>query len=841
MVSRPFGPFGPFGPFSVHIEFTPPPLDRTKQPILGCQPGDMKMRFPKKTLIDLDWQRLCEHLAERCSGEQAAERCRFLPFLEPEDAWEHLSQVDELVKGMDAGDSPPSLPAHPVDEWLLRIEHQGVVSGEALVRIASNIKLFVSIARYLDNRRDAMPKNAALVVPAEGNAALIKLANLAAELDSAFEPDGSVSDRASVELSRLRARLVSLRKRLMSRLEKLAEKESDLLQERTVSLRNDRFVLPVRADAHRRLQGIVHGTSGSGATIFVEPESAIEAGNDMTLTQEEILREEARIIAELSEAVGFEMEAVRAACRTIVDVETRIAAARLSVSLHAAVPLKGASGSLSLISARHPLLVLAGAEVIPCTVEASSGECIVVSGPNAGGKTVVLKTVGLLGLMLSAGLPIPADAASRLGMPLTVLTDIGDDQSLKENLSTFSAHLTNISRILQQGRYGTIVLLDELAAGTDPGEGAALAEAILEKLCEQEATAFTTTHFDALKTRAIEEGAFKNVAMGFDLGTMRPTFELHEGSPGSSSALEVAKRFGAPDDVIDRARKLMPDEARRLESAILALERSRTKMTEEAVALADARRQAEAIEQQKTKELKRLKEREDKFLDKEREALWQEIRTAREKIRDAEQLIKRQRRDAKVVSRTRQEVNEIQEKLDPGGPFSGRDQASLPGRAAVTGELKPGVTVFVQTFGKEGVVESEPRGKKLFVTIGRLKTQVHVNDLRVVDKGKGDPGKPQTPKLGPAPSLRREDPIQTSRNTVDLRGMMAEEAVDAADAHLDRALREDLGVAFIIHGHGTGALKGAIRTYVADSPYVAEFRPGERGEGGDGVTVVWLR
>lgn len=799
------------------------------------------MRFPKKTLIDLDWQRLCDHLAERCSGEQAAERCRCLPFLEPEEAWEHLFLVDELLRGMDAGDPPPSLPAHLVDEWLLRIEHQGVVSGEALVRIASNIKLFVSIARYLDNRRDTMPKNAALVVPAEGNAALIKLANLAAELESAFEPDGSVSDRASVALSRLRARLVSLRKRLISRLEKIADKEADLLQERNISLRNDRFVLPVRADAHRRLPGIVHGTSGSGATIFVEPESVIEAGNDMTLTQEEILREEARIIAELSEAVGFEIGAVRSACRTIVDVETRIAAARLSVELRAAVPMKGASGSLTLISARHPLLVLAGVAVIPCTVAASAGECIVVSGPNAGGKTVVLKTVGLLGLMLAAGLPIPADGASRFGMPRTVLTDIGDDQSLKENLSTFSAHMTNISRILQQGRYGAIALLDELAAGTDPGEGAALAEAILEKLCAQEATAFATTHFDALKTRALSEGSFKNVAMGFDLSTMRPTFALHEGSPGSSSALEVARRFGAPDDVVARARKLMPDEARRLESAILALERSRAKMTEEAAALSDARRQAEAIEQLKAKELKKLKAREDKFLDKEREALWREIRSAREKIRDAEQIIKRQRRDAKAVGRVRTEVNRVQEKLEPGGALSAGEKSPLPGRPAAEGELKPGMTVFVQTFGKEAVVVSEARGKKLFVTIGRLKTQVHLSDLRVVDKGKDDPGKQQPQKLGPAPTLRREDPIQTSRNTVDLRGMLAEEAVDAADAHLDRAMREDLGVAFIIHGHGTGALKGAIRTYVENSPYVAEFRPGERGEGGDGVTVVWLR
>jgi DNA mismatch repair protein MutS2 len=758
----------------------------------------------------------------------------------PGKAGAHRDLVGEFLSCMEQGDLPPSLPAVRVDEWLLRIEREGGVTGESLRYIAKNLKMYVAIARFLDNRRDRCPKNATLTVPGEGNALLVKLANLAAEIESCFEPDGTVSDRASSELSRLRARVVTIRRRLTERMERIAEREQDLLQDRAVGVKNDRFVLMVRADAHRRLTGIVHGSSSTGATIFIEPEEIIEAGNDLTLAAEEIAREEARIIASLAQAVHGELDHVTDACRVIIDVETRIAAARLSIDIGAHVPQNAASGEVELMRGRHPLLVLSGVNVVPCDVRLTAGGCTVISGPNAGGKTVVLKTIGLLGLMSAAGLPIPAAPDTRFGIPTAVLTDIGDDQSLKENLSTFSAHMTNITRILSQAKTGALVLLDELAAGTDPAEGAALAEALLEKLADKGASTLATTHFDALKTRAMDGGPFRNASVGFDVATMKPTFEFTEGMPGSSSALAVAERFGAPRDVVARARALMPSASRRLEAAIASVEDERRRIAEERRSLTDVRRQVEELEQKKMEELKKLKAREKKFIDEEAEALWTEIRKAREEVREAEKHLKRERRDAQVVSRAKKAADDAAEKLSSKGVLNREHPDGLPGKAAAEEHLTPGANVYVIPFKKEGKIASGVRGKEVFVTIGGLKTKVQLEDLRIVDEKKEKAKKPSgAPTFTPV--FRREDPISTNENTVDLRGLTADEALDATDAFLDKAQQSDLSCAFIIHGHGTGVLRDRIRTYVATSPYVADARPGEQGEGGDGVTVVWLR
>jgi DNA mismatch repair protein MutS2 len=359
----------------------------------------------------------------------------------------------------------------------------------------------------------------------------------------------------------------------------------------------------------------------------------------------------------------------------------------------------------------------------------------------------------------------------------------------------------------------------------------------LEHLSKTRATALATTHFDSLKTRALGDDAFENVSVGFDVETMKPTFELYQGTPGTSSALSVARRFGAPEQVVERARGLMSGESRNLESAIQALETERRRLLKERTDLEEARRHAEALEKKRLKEIAMLKAREEKFIDEEREALWTEIRLAREKVRDAERTVKRHRRDAKMVGKSRSAINEVAEKLGPGGELAAEPKEELPGTPAQPDDIVEGVKVFVTCFGKQGVVASEPRGKSVFVTVGSLKTKVKLDDLRVLENKEGLP-KPQN--LQSLAQTRREDPIQTSTNTLDLRGMLSEEAVEATDAFLDKAMKDDYGVAFIIHGHGTGALKTAVRSYVAESPYVADSRPGQRGEGGDGVTVIWV-
>jgi DNA mismatch repair protein MutS2 len=815
------------------------------------------MRFPEKTQKDLEWPRLLRQLAKRCTGEEAALACEQLPFLSSKDAKERLTLVQEFMVCILEGDPPPSLPAIPIGEWLVHIRGEASVSGEALRHIAKNLKLYIAIARYLENRRDVCPKNASLVIPENHDMSALGLARLASEIDSAFDPDGNIADGASPELGHLRRRTISLRKHLVSSIEKIAERESDLLQERTVTLRNDRFVIPVRADAHRRLSGIVHGASGSGATIFVEPEQVIETGNELMLAREKVIREEARILADLCAAVRDQLDDVALVNRLTIEVETRIAAARLSVDIDASVPKPAKAGVATLIGIRHPLLLLDGVNVVPNNISLDHGQSIVISGPNAGGKTVVLKTIGLLSLMLAAGLPIPVDPDSHMGIPKNVLSDIGDDQSLEKNLSTFSAHMSNIASILAASKDGCIILLDELASGTDPSEGAALAEAFLEKFNHQGATTLSTTHFDALKVRAQEGEGFVNAAVDFDIADMRPTFQLRQGTPGRSSALAVASRFGAPKEVIERARQILPGEARDLTKVIETLEEERRKLLLERQALETARQEAEKARQKSVEKLAKLRAKQSNVIDEEAKALWDSIRAARQKMRDVEKSVKR--RNVKIVdiNKARSVVNDLAEALEPGGKLSPKDKMDLPGKPAAKEQLVPGAAVYVQTFGATGTVDSAPRGGKLFVRIGNIKSSVKIEELRIVAPSKAADKKHKVKKGVPKRTTGRGRPaasntqdrvmrdsseaIKTSENTIDLRGMTSDEAIDATDAFLDNALKRNWNVVFVLHGHGTGALKSAIRTYLEESDYVDDFRPGGKNQGGDGITVVWLR
>ncbi|MDJ0766746.1 MAG: Smr/MutS family protein [Myxococcota bacterium] len=799
------------------------------------------MRCPAKTLADLEWHRLLAHLADRCTGAEAADACRTLPFLELEAAAAHLACVAEIIDCVSEGDPPPSLPIRPLEDWIDRIRSGGTATATVLLDVAANLKMFVEIYRYLDNRRDTCPKNAALVAPTDGAISAVSAARLAVEIDSTFEPDGTIADGASPALGGLRRQIVSLRKRLISRLEHIADREGDLLQERNITIRSDRFVLPVRADAHRRIPGIVHGASGSGATVFVEPEAVIEAGNALMLAREEAAREEARILRHLSDAVRDDVALVATARQTCIDVETRIATAKLALDLDAVIPKIADPGQVALIDARHPLLVLDGIDVVPTTIHCTPGKSLIISGPNAGGKTVALKTVGLISLMLAAGLPIPARADASLGVPRHVLTDIGDDQSLQSNLSTFSAHMTNISSILASAGTGSIVLLDELAAGTDPSEGAALAEAILEQLSQKGATTLTTTHFETLKARAQTESRFENAAVGFDVENMQPTFVLRLGTPGSSSALAVARRFGISDRVVDRARKILPDGMRELTAAVEALEQEQTKATLEREAFTRARQVAEDKTRSLEKKRNELKAKQSKFVDKELGDLWQHIRRSREKIRDAEKTLVRRRADKKTVSAVRSQINNIAQDIEQRQQCQDQGQETLPGTPARAKDMVPGRDVFITSVGAAGRIETPMKSGRAYVRIGNVKVQAAIEDLR--DLGVKPRARP-TPKAHlHSAGIGLEDfpsTVRTRENTVDLRGMTGDEAVTATDAFLDQALASDWPAIYILHGHGTGVLRRVVREYLLASRYVKIFRPGDREEGGDGITVAWL-
>jgi DNA mismatch repair protein MutS2 len=799
-------------------------------------------RFPAKTLTDLEWARLLFHLARRAASEEGAARCLELGFPGPDAARDRLALVGEFQSCLVAGDPPPGLAARPVSEWLARVRGDAEIPAEGLRDIAANLVLLVVLARWLESRRDACPGNARVLLapPDAPPVSPLALSRLAAEIEGCFDPDGNLADTASPKLGALRRRAVSLRQTLLAQLDSIAEREADLLRDRQITLRNDRFVLPVRADAHRRLGGIVHGTSGTGSTLFVEPEESVGLCNELMLAREEVWREEARILAELRRAVADQLPEVEWACRALVEADVRVAAARLARDLDAAVPLPAPPGTVELIDARHPLLLLEGVRVVPSRVVLEPGCCLLVSGPNAGGKTVVLKTVGLCALMLAAGLPVPAAPGSRLGFPAAVLTDIGDDQSLEGGLSTFSAHMSNLARILSAAGPGSIALLDELAAGTDPAEGAALAEALLVHLNDLGATTFATTHSDVLKSRAQELMGFANAAMGFDPERGSPTFLLRPGVPGSSSALRVAERYGIPGPVLERARELLPEGLRRLTRVVEALDAARREAELERLALAEQRQTMAAAEQRTRDELARLRQRQDRFVDEETAALHAAIRSAREKVRDAERAVRRHGSDPTVVRRVREQVGAVAASLEPGGTL-GAAAGELPGRPAEPGELTVGARVWVPSLSAEAEICAPPRGGRVEVRAGAARVRAALEGLRLLDGARSPKRKPAPRVEADPPAAPRDDVVRTSETTLDLRGRTVDEALEETEAFLDAALGTGTEAVFLLHGHGTGALRDAIRRFLDGSRYVASHRPGRREEGGDGITVAWLR
>jgi DNA mismatch repair protein MutS2 len=575
-------------------------------------------------------------------------------------------------------------------------------------------------------------------------------------------------------------------------------------------------------------------------------------------------REEQAIYAALSSRVSDCVEQIAVAVEALAHADVRAATAKLTRDLSLTFPavLEGdsAKASIELIGARHPLLALDAVNVVPSDLSVGAGRAMIISGPNAGGKTVALKTLGLAALMLRAGLPVPAKDGSRLSIFEVVLTDVGDDQNLSKNLSTFSAHVQNIAAILDATRSAALVLLDELAGGTDPREGEALASAVLDSLCARGGAVACTTHYEGLKALALGDPRFQNASVGFDLATMNPTFRLAMGVPGASSALSVARRFGIPGTVLARAERFLSRETVTFDEMVekLTAERHALELAREA-----AVREAEAAQEKQRAldaEIARLTKKERGVITKEGEALLASVKRAREELRAAQARLRGHKLTEEDVRAAAKAIDAVAHKTAIGGELEPRAVNEGVERPAIDpAEIRPGLRVYVPRLRAEAEVVEVLGGGQLRVAAGPLKLNTSVSEVRALPPGapKGRERMPEVRSGNGDPKGRRgrapahpvefdaaadpDMPIQTSENTVDLRGLRAHEATAMAEQFLDRTLGAGRRVAFLIHGHGTGALRDAVRETLRASGYVARMRPGEPREGGDGVTVVWLR
>ena len=800
---------------------------------------------PPKTRADLEWDRVLSAVAERCAGPLGRGLAVALPFAQTrEEARSVLAQAQEARRQLDEGRPLPAGEVDDVGEATERARVGGVLSPAELRSIGRMLGAARALRRFLAARRAQAP---ALFDACSTDPTLDVLAD---EISGSFEADGTLSDRASPRLRELRGEWHAARQRMLSRMEELMSRHEGVLQDRFVTEREGRWVLPVRSDSHERFPGIVHATSSSGATLFVEPRAVVPMGNRLKVLEADVKREEEAAYARLTALVADAITSVEAAARALAVADVRAAIAKLARDVDLVFPTVVDEPTLDLQRARHLLLALDLPNVVASDVTLQAGRAIVVSGPNAGGKTVALKTMGLAALLVRAGIPVPCAEGSVVGLFDVVLTDVGDDQSLQKNLSTFSAHVKNLAEILTETTRGALVLLDELAGGTDPREGEALAAGVLDSLCARGGAVAATTHYEGLKALALAEDRFVNASVGFDLATMTPTFRLALGVPGSSSALAVARRYGMPSTVIERAERFLTREAQSFEAVVKQLHDERAALELARSAAEEREREALRLRTQLEGELEAARSREKRVLADEARELVDRLRRAREELRAAQARLRAKKIEPESLREAERAIERVAGQVAIGGALEPlvTTTEEAPRDLVRAGDLRRGARVWVPRLRAEAEVV-EVLGDQVRVAAGPLKLVVGAAELRAAARAEPAPARPAL-RSSHARVERKHDeahppqppgpPIQTRDNTCDLRGLRVDDAVAMATSFLDRALTENLPVIFLLHGHGTGALREALRKELSRSTYVARFRGGESQEGGDGVTVVWL-
>ncbi|HXI55600.1 MAG TPA: Smr/MutS family protein, partial [Polyangia bacterium] len=697
-------------------------------------------------------------------------------------------------------------------------------------------------------------------------AVLTAFAALATEIRATFDAAGDIRDSVSPELARLRRERESLSARVRSTADELmrGDEFASVLQDQFVTMRGDRYVLPLRASAKSLGLGIVHDTSRTGETVFVEPTALVVMNNRLKLADLEIQREIHRILEQLARQVAQAGPALRDNAQVLTALDVTAAKARLGVAYDGWPPAISDAARVTLSRARHPLLVLRGIEQkfpvvandVSLAGDGSAGaKVLIISGPNAGGKTVLLKTVGMAALLARAGMLVPADPGGEVGFFDDVLADVGDRQSVMGDLSTFSAHLQNLVETLARAAVGSgrraLVLLDELMAGTNPEQGAALARATAERLAEAPGLTIITTHYDGLKGLAEEDARFRNAGMEYDPEHLRPTFRLKTGTPGRSYALDIAQRMGLPDELLARARALAGDASVGLEEVIANLEAREAALRDETAQLTEAREALAASEAEQRQAAEALQRREKELARHSRAAIEESVREARESlraiVRDAQQA-----GTARAAEEARLTLTQAAQTALQKFPADEPSVAAPP-------PLAVGARVHVPAMDADGIVVKLPDARgRVKVTVGAITLDVEAASLgaggtRPIDKRvAGSAGRLSAPRSSPAPtsSPASSSPpsdldalalsFPTAATTLDLRGERVDEAVARMESFLDRAALDGRSPVFVIHGHGTGALRKAVREHLSRSHYVRRFQPGGKGQGGDGVTVIDL-
>lgn len=704
----------------------------------------------------------------------------------------------------------------------------GMLTGEELVQVATTLAAGRRLKRSLLQLQGDFP------ILRSWATRVGEFLRLEERIAQALQEDGVIRDEATPKLLSLRQRIYALQEKIKEKLEGYLRSPEiqKYLQDNLYTIRAGRYCLPVKQEYRNHVPGLVHDQSASGATLFIEPLALVELNNELKRTAAEEQREVEAILYSLSQLVGREKEELFRTLQALAKIDFILAKGLLSQRMDAVAPSLNTAGRWKIVAGRHPLLK---GKVVPITLWLGEDfDILVITGPNTGGKTVTLKTLGLFTLMAQCGLHLPAQEAL-ISVAGPVFADIGDEQSIEQSLSTFSSHMSHIVSILSHVKPGTLVLLDELGAGTDPTEGAALGMAILDYLTSQGAKVVATTHYSELKAYAYVTPRVENAAVEFDSQTLKPTFRLLIGTPGESNAFVISRRLGLPEEVLERAKAYLSEEQVQVSQMIQALAKDRQASQEALLEAELLRQQAEEIKEKAEEE-------------------WQEAR------RKASELLERARREAHdLVRRTKLEVREMMKQVEKALAEEGyKDKVKILGKARtqlgilnkeitdkvleyqpeVSGvppaRVCPGERVWIVTLNQEGQVVSSPTSQgEVLVQVGPLKVSVKMDELRLLPE-KREKGKEQG-------GWMVQLATRSLRPELDLRGLSVEEACHQADKYLDDAYLAGLKIVSLIHGKGTGALRAALHRYLSTHPLVKNFRSGNAQEGGTGVTVVELK
>ncbi|GAX90664.1 endonuclease MutS2 [Effusibacillus lacus] len=780
----------------------------------------------QRVLRVLEYHKIVEKAVQQASTYMGKERTAQL---------QPLATVDEVRKALAATEEGrlvfrlkgliPLGGIRDIRQPVKRSAVGGTLNSQELLDVADTIMASRRLRKFLLDIADEHPIPTLRELAEE----LFELRPLEEEIRSAIDSNAEIVDHASPDLKNIRQEMRQTQARIKDKLDSLLRNSGmqKMMQEAIVTIRNDRYCIPIKAEYKGSFNGIVHDQSSSGATLFIEPAAVVQLNNFLRELEVREQREVDKILARLSVLVGNESEQLQAGLSALAEIDFIFAKAHLAHEMKASNPKVNDEGRIYLKKAVHPLLD----RNVAVPVDIRLGDeysLLVITGPNTGGKTVTLKTVGLFALMAMSGLHVPAEDGSEVSTFDEVFADIGDEQSIEQSLSTFSSHMTNIVQILERADVRSLVLLDELGAGTDPAEGAALAQAILDFLRKRGAKTVATTHYSELKAYAFSQKEAINASVEFDVDSLRPTYRLLIGVPGRSNAFAISERLGLRREIIEDAKSRMNTEDIQVDELIRRLETNQLQAERERREAEALRKEMEALRLEFEKEREQFLMGLDRLVERAEEEAREIVKKAEREAQEIIQELRKIRQQEQGTFKEHQLI-ELRKQLENAAPT--RRERRVQRKAAAAKEILPGDTVQVLTLNQKGTVLEVGKGEA-FVQIGSMKMKIKLADLEKVEVKKN---------LQDTRGLVKRQSEGPTRLELDLRGFTIEEAAYEIDRYLDNAIMAGLAQVSIIHGKGTGALRAGVHEFLRNHPQVRSFRIGEHGEGHTGVTIVSLK